>query len=677
MPGRARLLPLPRHPIVSNILVTSLRALALSVLVHASAAVAAPGTPQPLSRMSLTRGWATFGLALPSGAARDGVQVGTLPTQTDIKVRWPDGSIRFAVVSAKVPSNGKYAVTPAPAPIGGRALASAPPRAIVAFKIQGRSYTAAIVPSRGDTWLNGPLAVEYRLVVAPGLHPVLRVLFDVRQYADGAGRVDVTVENCLDTESADTVVYDVAITADNKTVFQKANVEHRYLSRWRRTFPVAGLIESEITTDFASAIAAQAIPQYMTSVGSGARATAGGGVSGTGFDILGFGDLTVPMDAHGGRPELAPYPDWTAELLAHGQAAQRVYVLRHGELGGSWGIHVRNVDGSLPTLDSPGQGYYWIDPRWRDPGNMSAGFRGPRGRMDRRAPPGDIAHQPSLAYVPYLLTGDRFFADELAYWANFCLLGSFASDDNRKGPQGLLIGNEVRGIGWALRTLGDAAAYLPDGDPLKAYFAAKTLANLANLDQYAASFDSGPVQTIFPGRRPEDATGAYQPYMWISLWEQSYVAWAIDHVMAHGPAGSVNLASRGASMRNRIARLQLALFTHPQWPRDADRQAPYLLAAGTWTNGSPRRVEYFRSFAEVAAATFSVPRGAAPDFPRPFEGYYGPEARLMLMICRGLGDAGADAALASLMAHSTGGVSMTADLSRRAGWAIAPRVTPR
>src|SRR5262249_50433052 len=153
----------------------------------------------------------------------------------------------------------------------------------------------------------------------------------------------------------------------------------------------------------------------------------------------------------------------------------------------------------------------------------------------------------------------------------------------------------------------DAAAYLPDDDPLKAYLASKTFANLAYLDTYAATFDSGPVQTLFPGRRPEDTVGQYQPYMWISLWEQSYVAWAIDHVMAHGTAGAVNLASTGSGMRNRIARLQLALFTNPQWPRAADRQAPYLLAAGRWAGGSPARVEYFRSFADVANATFSVP----------------------------------------------------------------------
>src|SRR5262249_58903421 len=109
-------------------------------------------------------------------------------------------------------------------------------------------------------------------------------------------------------------------------------------------------------------------------VGAPARAPSGAGASGTGFEILGFGDLTVPMDAHGGRPELAPYPDWTAEFLVHGTAAERAYVLRHGELAGSWGVPVRHADGSLPTLDSPGAACYRTRPRSQDPGHPPAGL---------------------------------------------------------------------------------------------------------------------------------------------------------------------------------------------------------------------------------------------------------------------------------------------------------------
>ena len=63
----------------------------------------------------------------------------------------------------------------------------------------------------------------------------------------------------------------------------------------------------------------------------------------------------------------------------------------------------------------------------------------------------DNAHVPSLAYVPYLMTGDRYYADEMAFWANFVLLRTFQDgySNYRGGTKGLLVANEVRGIAWA------------------------------------------------------------------------------------------------------------------------------------------------------------------------------------------------------------------------------------
>ncbi|HXI32086.1 MAG TPA: hypothetical protein VNG89_26790, partial [Vicinamibacterales bacterium] len=480
-----------------------------------------------LAANTFTRGWATFGVALPQGAAKAGVKVGALPTQTDVKVRWPDGSIRFAVVTANVPRAGALPIVAGPAATG--AAAAANPQVAVTLTIGGRPYVATLPASLSDPWLSGPLVSEGRAIVAPGGHPFLRVIFDVRSYAGGGQRVDVTTENTLDVASADQVTYDVAIAIAGKPVFQQANVVHKYLSRWRQVFATGGLDESIVAPNLTAFAVATALPAYLPTVAQPKRALTGTGVSGTGFGILGFGDLTVPMNAHSGRPELAPYPDWTAQYLVGGRADQRAYVLRHGELAGSWGVHIKEPDGqTFVSIDK--HPYYWLDRRWVENKPI---FDGPKNLMKGAAEPGDVAHQPSLAFVPYLVTGDRFFADEMAYWANYCLIGSFASDDNRKGAQGLLIGNEVRGIGWGLRTMGDAAAYLPDASPVKAYLAAKVWNNLTFLDNYAATYQSGPVQSLFPNRRPEDGMAQYQPYMWISLWEQSYLAWAVDRVMQH------------------------------------------------------------------------------------------------------------------------------------------------
>jgi len=46
---------------------------------------------------------------------------------------------------------------------------------------------------------------------------------------------------------------------------------------------------------------------------------------------------------------------------------------------------------------------------------------------------------------------------------------------------------------------------------MKAYLAVEGVEHLTSLDQYASTYQSGPVQTLFPGRRPEDGVGQYQP----------------------------------------------------------------------------------------------------------------------------------------------------------------------
>src|SRR5262245_66359169 len=100
--------------------------------------------------------------------------------------------------------------------------------------------------------MSGALVYEGRSVVTPTAdmpHPFLRVNFDTRVYADGQGRVDVSVENVLDKTGATTVTYDVSIVVNQQSVFTKTAVEHYYLTRWRKTFAIGNTAFSAITTD--------------------------------------------------------------------------------------------------------------------------------------------------------------------------------------------------------------------------------------------------------------------------------------------------------------------------------------------------------------------------------------------------------------------------------------------
>ena len=223
----------------------------------------------PIATVGLSSGWATFGEAVPQGLAVNGLRVGSLATQTDVKNRWPDGSTRFAVVTVDVPSAGAFAITSA-------ASVTTPfvptlPTASVTLTIGAVAYTATLPASPStDKWLSGPLVYEARSVVTPSAsssaHPFLRVVFDTRLYADGRGRVDVTVENVLDKTGATTITYNVAVVVNGQTVLTKPTVQHFYLTRWRKLFPVGGVTLSTVTPDMTPFNVSRAIPKYLSLV---------------------------------------------------------------------------------------------------------------------------------------------------------------------------------------------------------------------------------------------------------------------------------------------------------------------------------------------------------------------------------------------------------------------------
>src|SRR3954464_2936224 len=161
----------------------------------------------------------------------------------------------------------------------------------------------------------------------------------------------------------------------------------------------------------------------------------------------------------------------------------------------------------------------------------------------------DNAHQPSIAFVPYLLTGDRYYAEEMGFWANYGMMRTYPGDGVRSST-GILENGEVRGFGWALRNLADAAAYYPEASPVKAYLSEKVSNNLQWLDTYARSQDPAvnPFQILWINMRPDG--GQY-----ISLWEQSYLAFAIDRANQHGFLGRASAPRpRGPPLPHTCAR---------------------------------------------------------------------------------------------------------------------------
>jgi hypothetical protein len=290
--------------------------------------------------------------------------------------------------------------------------------------------------------------------------------------------------------------------------------------------------------------------------------------------------------------------------------------------------------------------------------NYPSGYNSPGPLASPLIP--DIAHEPSLAYIPYLVTGDRYYADEMAYWADYVLIRTYQDSysNERGGSLGLLAPNEVRGIGWGLRNLADAAAYLPNNDPVRAYLTQKVQNNLSWADNYAVSHVT-PLGTYFDG---PDTTYVSNGWSIYRLWMNDYVGWSLDHAADQGFVG-------GTQLRDKLAQFELSLFTSPDFPRE-DAGAYDLPVGTTDSSGNP---VYYTSLGQVyAAASLNL-----DSFYEPFQGYYGPETRLMLMIGVRNGWSGAQDAYDYLnpIEATTVYVNGVSDLANRAGWAIALTTT--
>ena len=476
------------------------------------------------------------------------------------------------------------------------------------------------------------------------------------------------MENVLDKVDAATVTYDVAIAVNGTPVFTQAAVEHFYLTRWRKTFPVGGTTFASIRPNVAAFTGANAVPPYLASVVTNVVSTP----DAANFGILQSGALDPIMSDHGGRAELAPLPDWTARYLVHTDPAQRAFVLANGDLSGSWPVHMREADDSarhgvgaerLLSLDE--RPNLWLDERAQSAGwDYVAGTPMPMREYGTDIPAAgqspllpDNAHQPSIAFVPYLLTGDRYYAEEMAFWANYGMLRTYPGDGVRTS-RGILENGEVRAFGWALRNLADAAAYYPDASAVKGYLSGKVVNNLQWLDAHARAQDpiANPFQILWVNMRPDGP-------QYIALWEQAYLAYAIDRANRHGFVG-------GLAERDAIARFHLKLFTSdPDYPR-AEAGA-YVIAVGTPSDSNPALFgTYFTTMAQIWAGTQGQER--------PFAGFYGTEARLDLMYGVQNGWPGAQAAYDYLWPFIgtaptpcvTLGGAVLPDLTCRAGWAV-------
>ena len=477
-----------------------------------------------------------------------------LETQVDVKARHPDGSLRHAVVTVMLPSETAVATDivlfARAAPVTAAPLATSVVTArstdlgTVTLNIGGVAYTAKASPAFAlatDRWLSGPLVTEWRVPVVPvdatgKPHPHLQVVFDIRAYRGLQYlRTDFTVEHSWSYEpNTQPYTYDAVLSLDGKVVYSKTALTHYPQARWRKVFWLGGN-DSRITAKYEIGylLATGAVPNFDRAVVPSRTAMLGA----MNFMLprsepLMAGFIDEYMPGVGNHHDLGLVPGLAASYLLSMDDLARAFILRSGDLFGSFSVHYRDraARKMLSIIDYPYASTTnnlldAINPVTKASERVAFALCLAASTTCRSVLSAENgAHQPSEAYVPYLITGDRYYLEELQFWANYNLIDQTPA--YRDFDKGLFHRNQVRAQGWAMRTAGQAAYITPDNDPLKAYFLRNLNNNITYYDQTAYG--------LFPMYRNlgaiDEYAFAYNNGTGLAPWQDDVFTQAIGHI---------------------------------------------------------------------------------------------------------------------------------------------------
>lgn len=532
----------------------------------------------------------TFGHVFKDGDVSQYVQVryngSLLTTQCDVKTTYSNGSVRFAVISVVLPSitaNSTNAIsleTQSSTASSGYMeksgiLASNIEDEIRLTNISGSGYSgsltadlnAQIAASPGlSYWLQGSIASE--ILIRQQLNNSLEASWEVRYYPGTSfgPRISHSIEN-MNADYRGIVNYNVDIQAGQPTLstrYSKFSVQHNENSRWRKVLWIGPEPpEVELHYDVQYLISTGAFMNYDTSLTmpSDILSAAYTNWLSTDHDIMGNGSIMKAFSTTGGREEIGILPTWSARYLLSMDNRMREIVLGNGEMAGHIPIHYRESNAGKSFYRKP----ISVDDRptvWTDEYRISTSWGDEVDRLPLAigdtylggwSP--DMAHQGSFAYLPYLITGDRYFLDEMYYWAFWDISASNYNPDWGRNYSSGLLRDQVRGEAWGMRNVADAATFSSDADSaIKSYLNTK-ITN--NIDQWRLDVDDHPLGFwgLTGDLTVEQVTwnGLTSDVKNVALvWQDDFVLLSLDHLSRLGYNTSGLISTFSSMIINRF-----------------------------------------------------------------------------------------------------------------------------
>lgn len=484
----------------------------------------------------------TFGQAFKQGDAPAYVAVSG--GQAEVRNRWSDGSVKFAVLSGIASGAGSVSVTAWPSDTMSGTAVAEPTLAETSVDF-GAYGKATLVRTAQGTWnkatagrvrsIPGPVMSEFHYYAPAPSDAHLAVWWYVRAYSNGQVEVETVVENgwLMVTVTAPTQKdYTPTVRVNGAVVYSGVALNHYHHTRWSRADWTSG---SSLTPTHVGAYLSETklVPNYYSgAAGAGAWTK----ITNTSMHTSAAADRPAPLSlgswdeamgagGEGSDDQKGPLPHWEALYCTTGDPRAYFATVGNGRLLGRYSVYYRDeTTGKAPTPSTKGN-------LWYQSGDSNS-TPTPTGGSNAVS----YSHLPSWGYLPYLLTGRWHFwemAESLALTNHFNIsyLSPWPTSYGRGGNQGILHG-EPRARGWGLLRRAQAACIVPDSETTAQYELCRLHGN--NIE-YLWQLQSGTAMAnslgvVFVYYQYANVPGA--DILGSAPWQQSFltmaVAWARD-----------------------------------------------------------------------------------------------------------------------------------------------------
>ena len=441
--------------------------------------------------------------------------------QADVFNRWPDNSVKFAVISFHSDLStgstiavdfqnstnachlGNLAICQAAALDGTGVLAArssswAATIAVTNGTTQTANARTMITANEYRYWLRGPVVTQvivedldrgYDMGFASsvlGLHPQF-VVTVYPSYTAGV-RLEYILENCWTDRLIDQS-YSLVVANSAGTQYSRATFTHYAMARWHKGNEAAQIWDGtapgsvEFNDNLPYLVLTKALPYYDMGLSpSTTTILSSYNASNLGDDFGERAVVTQNMNTTGARSDIGfVYLDQLKALYAASASLDPMFHYL-GDVAGHVPIHLREhrTDNYLCSYSCTSTNAtvlargYPVTPQGRPTFNAKDFVYSSSSAADKITVAGTItkggwtwdqSHHPSLSYLPYLLTGSFFHYEEIQFWASWCKVDMVPEYRNLEWSLGNPKSLAQRGAAWQMRTIGQAAFVSRDNSP--------------------------------------------------------------------------------------------------------------------------------------------------------------------------------------------------------------------